>query len=147
MWSAEDAAIEQTSEEVRVYLRSWRARITTPVMCTDVVTGDQQTNLYRGFFARRFDNGLAIQAGVQQYGTTLSNIFGNSSDQLGLAGRLGWSNKKWSIDAFATRTSRHCGVIISQPSLDSIPSVESARTDMYVRVGFGDPDSSRFWAQ
>jgi len=147
MWSAEDAAIEQTAEEVRVYLRSWRARITTPVTRTDVATGDQQTNLYRGFFARRFDNGLALQAGAQQYGTTPPNIFGNSSDQLGLVGRVGWSSKKWSIDAFASRASRHRGVIISQPSLDSIPSVESARTDMYVRVGFGDPDSSRFWAQ
>ena len=147
MWAAEDAAIEQTPEEVRVYLRSWRARITTPVTRTDVATGDQQTNLYRGFLARRFDNGLAIQAGAQQYGTTPPSFFGSSSDQLGLAGRLGWSNKKWSIDGFFTRTSRHRGVIISQPSLDSIPSVESARTDMYVRVGFGDPDSSRFWAQ
>src|SRR5262245_29917569 len=49
MCAPEDAAIEQTPEEVRVYLRSWRARITTPVTRTDVATGDQQTNLYRGF--------------------------------------------------------------------------------------------------
>src|SRR5262245_56592689 len=147
MWSSEDAAIEQTPEEIRVYLRSWRARITTPVTRTDVATGDQQTNLYRGFFARRFDNGLALQAGAQQYGTTPPNVFGNSSDQLGLVGRVGWSGKKWSLDGFFSRASRHRGVILSQPSLDSIPSVESARTDMYVRIGYGDPDSSRFWAQ
>jgi hypothetical protein len=147
MWAAEDAAIEQSPEEVRVYLRSWRARITTPVTRTDVSTGDQQTNLYRGFLARRFDNGMALQFGAQQYGTTPPNIFGNSSDQLGLVGRLGWSSKRWSVDGFFSRASRHRGVIFSQFPGDSIPSVESARTEMYVRVGFGDPDSSRFWAQ
>ena len=57
-------------EEVRVYIRSWRVRRTTPVTRTDVSTGDQQTNLYRGFFGRRYDDGAALQFGAQQYGTT-----------------------------------------------------------------------------
>ena len=54
LWSAEDVTIEQAPEEVRVYIRSWRVRSTTPETRTDISTGDQQTNLYRGFFGRRF---------------------------------------------------------------------------------------------
>jgi hypothetical protein len=151
LWAMEEAAIEEAPEEIRVYLRTWRARITTPVTRTDVATGDQQTNLYRGFLARRFDNGAAFQFAAQQYGTTPPNSFGNSSDQLGLVGRVGWSNKSWSFDAFASRNSRHRGVILGDPNrierTDSIPSVESARTDGYIRAAFKDPDTSRVWAQ
>ena len=148
LWSAEEVAIEQTATEIRVHMRTWRARITTPVTRTDIATGDQQTNLYRGFLARRWDNGAAFQFGAQQYGTTPPSAFGNSSDQLGLVGRIGWAGKRWSVDGFMSRISRHRGVIIGDENPgDSIPSVESARTDAYVRGGYGDPDTSRVWGQ
>jgi hypothetical protein len=146
LWAMEDAAIEQEAEETRLYLRTWRTQLTTPITRADVATGDQQTNLYRGYLARRYDNGAAFQFGAQQYGTTPPNIFGSASDQLGIVGRVGWANKRWSVDAFASRISRHRGVIIGDDR-DSIPSVESARTDAYVRAAFGDPDTSRAWAQ
>ncbi len=151
LWAVEDAVIEPAPDEVRVYLRSWRVRLTTPETRTDVSTGDQQTNLYRGFFGRRFDNGAAIQFAAQQYGTTPPSFLGVSSDQTGVVGRVGWSNRDWGIDAFATRISRHRGDIFADPTFgevgDTIPHVESARSDAYVRIALHDPDFSPLWAQ
>jgi len=155
LWSVEDAVVEPTPDEVRVYLRSWRVRNTTAETRTDVSTGDQQTNLYRAFFGRRFDNGAGLQFGAQQYGTTPPSIFGTSSDQTGIVGRLGWANRDWSVDGFATRISRHRGSIFGESSggfvgaetNDSIPGLESTRTDSYLRVAYHDPDVSPFWAQ
>jgi hypothetical protein len=151
LWSAEDAVVEQAPDEVRVYLRSWRVRNTNPETRTDVSTGDQQTNLYRGYYGRRYDNGAAFQFGAQQYGTSPPSIFGSSSDQTSIIGRLGWAKRDWSIDAFASRVSRHRGIILGETAFDvtgdSIPHVESARTDSYLRFGFRDPDLDPFWAQ
>ena len=141
LWSVEDAVIEQGADEMRIYLRSWRVRNTTAVTRTDVSTGDQQTNLYRGLYGRRFDNGMALQFGAQQFGTTPPSVFGSSSDQLGLIGRFGWANRDWSADAFVTRISRHRGDIFDGLGLDTIPKVESARTDAYLRLGYRDPDT------
>jgi hypothetical protein len=147
LWAAENATIEQEAEETRLYIQTWRTRLTTPITRTDIATGDQQTNLYRGFLGRRWDNGAAFQFGAQQFGTTPPSVFGNASDQLGLITRLGWANARYSIDAFASRISRHRGVVIGDGFGDSIPSVESARVDAYVRAAVGDPDASRAWAQ
>jgi hypothetical protein len=147
LWGVEDAVIEQTADEVRVYLRSWRVNNTTPYTRTDVSTGDQQTNLYRGFFGRRFDNGAAIQFGAQQYGTTPPSVYGTSSDQLGLVGRVGWANRNWSVDAHVTRTSGQRGSFYGETAGDSIPTDPATRSDSYLRVGYHDPDTSRVWAQ
>lgn len=154
LWAAEELTIEQTAQEVRVYLRSWRVRSTTPETRTDVSTGDQATNLYRGFFGRRYANGLALQFAAQQFGTTPPGLQGSSSDQTGVVARLGWSHAQWSVDAFMTRIGRHRGTInkVSQVGntlsiTDSIPSVNSTRADYYVRLGYADADTSRLWAQ
>jgi len=155
LWSVEDAVIEPTPDEIRVYLRSWRVHNTTPETRTDVSTGDQQTNLYRAFFGRRFDNGTGFQFGAQQYGTTPPSVFGTSSDQTGLVLRLGWAKRDWSVDGFATRIGRHRGSIfgetdggfVGSESSDSIPGVASTRSDGYLRVAYRDPDASPIWAQ
>lgn len=153
LWSLEDATIDVSADEVRVYLRSWRVTNTSPSTRTDVSTGDQQTNLYRGFYGRRYDHGEAVQFAAQQYGTTPPSIFGSSSDQLGIIGRLGWAKGPWSVDAFATRTGRHRGTIRGFTNIafgvagDSIRGVESTRTDAYVRAAWRDPDTSPLWAQ
>ena len=151
LWSVEDALIEQTADEIRVHLRSWRVRNTTPETRTDVSTGDQQTNLYRGFFGERLDNGLDLQFAAQQYGTTPPSFLGSSSDQTGVIGRLGWARGAFSVDAFLSRIGRHRGTIVgitplSEP-IDSIAGVGSTRTDSYLRVALGDPDTARTWAQ
>ncbi len=147
LWSLEDAAIEQGAGEVRVHLRSWRVTNTSPSTRTDIATGDQQTNLFRGFFGRRYRHGEAIQFAAQEFGTTPPNRFGSSSDQLGILLRAGWARGPWSVDAHANRTSRHRGVITAEVSGDSIGSVESTRMDAYLRAGLGDPDTSGMWAQ
>jgi hypothetical protein len=103
--------------------------------------------LYRGYFGRRFHNGVGIQFGAQQFGTTPPSIFGTSNDQLGLIGRVGWAKDQLSIDAFFTRVGRHRGDIIGDEETDKIPALESTRTDSYFRVGYADPDTARVWAQ
>jgi len=147
IWGAEEIVIEQAPQEVRVYIRTWRVRSTTAVTRTDASTGDQQTNLYRGYYGRRYGGGGALQFGAQQYGTTPPRIFGNSSDQLGLMARVGWANKYLSVDAFATNYGRHRGDIFGDQLIDTIPTLESSRTDGYVRVATGDPDTSFVWGQ
>lgn len=147
LWSAEDVTIEQTAVEVRVHIRTWRVERTTPYTRTDIATGDQQLNMYRGFFGRRFGGGQALQIAAQQYGTTPPSYLGTSADQLGIVGRLGWAGKRYSVDGFATRVSRHRGDIRAYNRVDSLPGVESTRSDAYLRLGFHDVDSSATWAQ
>lgn len=154
LWTAEEVSVEQVAEEVRVYIRSWRVNNTNAETRTDIATGDQATNLYRGFFGRRFGNGLALQFAAQQYGTTPPSSLGGSSDQTGVITRIGWSDSTWSVDAFMNRIGRHRGVIfrtygiqnIASPA-DSISSVESTRADYYLRVGYHDAETSHVWAQ
>jgi hypothetical protein len=147
LWTLEDLTIEQTADEVRIHMRSWRVTSTTSQTRTDVSTGDQQTNMYRGFFGKRFGHGEALQLAAQQFGTTPSSRLGSSSDQLGLVARLGWAHGAFSVDGYATRTNEHRGVITSLDRADSIPALAPARTLAYLRVGYGDPDTSSWWAQ
>src|SRR5207244_10447910 len=100
LWSAEEACVEQTAGEVRVYLRSWRVANTTASTRTDIATGDQQTNLYRGFYGKRYDGGEGLQFGAQQYGVSPPSALGVNGDQLGIVGRLGWARPGWSVGAF-----------------------------------------------
>ncbi|HZI42319.1 MAG TPA: hypothetical protein VFD67_11465, partial [Gemmatimonadaceae bacterium] len=106
LWTLEELRIDVGATEVRVYTRTWRVDRTIPYTRTDVSTGDQQTNLYRGFFGRRWGGGEGVQLAAQQYGTTPPGRLSPSSDQLSLLGRIGWAKGKFSIDAFALRTSR-----------------------------------------
>lgn len=150
LWAMEEVAIEQTASEVRVYMRTWRVRNTHPETRTDVSTGDQQTNVYRGFFGKRLNHGEAMQFAAQQYGTTPPVYLGGGGQQTGIIGRLGWAWPGLSIDAFATRITRSRVVTLRSPfdaPGDSIPSLSSSRTDMYLRVGYADPDTSRLWGQ
>jgi hypothetical protein len=147
LWSIEEADVEQAPEEIRVYLRSWRVNNTTPVTRTDIATGDQQTNLYRGFFGKRMENGLAFQFGAQQYGTTPPSDLGSSSDQLGVIARVGWARKNWSVDAYSTHIHRHRGTIFGFALGDSLEGIESSRTYSYLRGAYGSPDTSHYWGQ
>lgn len=149
LWAMEDVSIERGADETRVYLRTWRVDRTTANTRTDVVTGDQSTNLYRGFFGRRFAHGEALQLAGQQYGTTSNQTF-SGGDALALLGRFGIARGRWSIDAFAVRTSRsrdpQAPLISANGVTTTIPALKSTRTDAYVRAGYGDPDAGP-WAQ
>jgi hypothetical protein len=145
LWTFEELRIERGATEVRVYGRTWRVDRTTPYTRTDISTGDQQTNMYRGFFGRRWHGGEGFQVAAQQYGTTPPFRGDPSSDQLTLLGRVGWARGRFSIDAFALRTNRNRGTIlphsVREPTLmDSVPGLQSSRTDAYLRAGWGDPE-------
>ena len=146
LWSAEEVRVERAAGELRVHVRTWRVRTTTPITRTDVYTGDEESNLYRGFFGRRFRNGLAMQVGAQQYSTASRGEAGGG-DELSLLGRAGWARGPWSVDAFFVRGSRVREEQNRTGSSDTpIPPLEGRRTDAYVRAGYGDPDDGP-WAQ
>lgn len=145
LWTLEELRIERGATELRIYMRSWRVERTTSYTRVDALTGDQQTNLYRGFFGKRYGHGEALQFAAQQFGTTPDR--GASSDQLAMLGRVGLARGSFSLDAFALRTGRHRGVIYGYPDAsDSVRALESTRTDAYVRAAWGDPESGP-WAQ
>ncbi|MDQ4080887.1 MAG: hypothetical protein M3125_09030 [Gemmatimonadota bacterium] len=143
LWTLEEVLVERGANELRVYLRSWRVNRTTTASRTDVFTGDQDANLYRGFLGRRFSHGEALQAGFQQYGTT--GIPSGGGDELALFARLGWAARGVSIDAFGIRARRQRNLHQRDDGYQ-IPRLNSIRRDAYARIGLGDPDSGA-WAQ
>jgi hypothetical protein len=148
LWTIEEVRVERAADELRVHLRSWRVRTTTPVTRTDIYTGDEDTNLYRGFFGRRFGNGLAFQLAGQQYSTS-SRRTSDQGDALSIFSRIGWSRGAWNVDGTVVRTSRHRGA--QAPSASGatgppIPALDARRTDAYVRLAYGDPERG-MWGQ
>ena len=145
LWALDDIRVERGASEVRIHLRSWRVDRTTPYTRTDVYTGDQATNLYRGMFGRRYKHGEVLQLAGQQFGTDPGRLQ-ESSDQLGVLARIGWAEGNWSGDAFLLRGDRHRGRAITNTLSDTIPDTESTRSEAYVRFGWGRSDSG-LWMQ
>jgi hypothetical protein len=148
IWTAEEVRVERGADEIRVHIRSWRAQRTTPYTRADVGTGDQETNLYRGFFGRRFQRGEALQVAAQQVSTTPVR-FGGSSNNAAVHARLGWAKGWWRVDATVLRVNPDRGTIRAAPGAqprDSVVPVAATETNGYVRVAYGDPDSGP-WAQ
>ncbi len=163
LWSLEEVRVERGAGELRVHLRSWRYERTIPNTRVDVSTGDLATNLYRGFFARRYHNGMALQVAGQQYTTTDPRVglggVAAGGRSLALMTRVGWARGPWKADAFVVRDSRTRyaeralslsgpGVVrvLGTPIGDSLPGLRAIRTDAYVRGGFGDPEGG-VWLQ
>lgn len=136
LWALDDIRVERGASEIRIHMRSWRVDRTTPYTRTDVYTGDQATNLYRGLFGRRYEHGEAIQLAGQQFGTNPGRLI-ESSDQLGVLARVGMARDQWSADALLLRGDRNRGRTFTETLNDTIPSTESTRTDAYVRFGWG----------
>jgi len=153
LWQLEEVSAERAAGELRVHLRSWRVDRTTPFTRTDMTSGSEGTNLYRGFFGRRMRNGAAIQLAAQQY-STVSPRTGGDGSSLQVFGRLGWARKRWSVDA----TWNHVGIdrnaTVRYP-LDGaltqkagVPVFKGALGSAYGRVAWGDPDAKAApWAQ
>ena len=137
LWTLEEVLVERGADELRVHLRSWRVERTSTASRTDVFTGDEDTNLYRGMLGRRFRHGEAVQAGFQQYGT--SGVPSGGGDELSLIARLGWAGKVASVDGFGIRARRQRNVQERSDSYE-IPRVNSIRRDAYGRLGMGDPE-------
>ena len=154
LWPYEEVRVERGASEVRVHMRTWRVERLTPSSRVDVGTGDQQTNLFRGYFGRRYQHGEVLQVGGQQFSTTPPRL-GASSDQLGLLARVGIARERWSVGGFVVRTTVHRGLQRRQKGppddleteQDSIPEVDATRTDAYLRFGYGDPERNGPWLQ
>jgi hypothetical protein len=136
LWALDDIRIERGASEIRIYMRSWRVDRTTPFTRTDVYTGDQSTNLYRGLFGRRYQHGEILQLAGQQHGTDPGRNI-ESSDQLGLLARVGIARKSWSVDAFLLRGDRDRGFTFADGQGDTVPATKSTRSDAYLRFGWG----------
>ncbi|MFL5606676.1 MAG: TonB-dependent receptor plug domain-containing protein, partial [Gemmatimonadaceae bacterium] len=99
----EEVRIERGAEEVRVYATSWRVDRTDPYTRADIATGDQNTNLYRAYFGRRYDHGEVIQLSAEQNSTQPNRNLA-SSGALHVMGRVGLTRGPWTGDLFAQRS-------------------------------------------
>lgn len=145
IWTLEHLTIERSASELRLYMRTWRVENTDPYTRVDVATGNEDTNLYRGFYGKRFNNGGALQFAGQQYGVR-SSRFAGAGDELSLLGRIGVARKRWSVDAFVDRT--HATRDIQRPAFGRPPvlSLDATHTNAYVRAAVGGVSGGP-WAQ
>ena len=145
LWSLEDLSVDRSASELRIYMRSWRVENTDPYTRVDIATGNEDTNLYRGFYGKRLDNGGVIQFAGQQFGVT-SPRFAGSGDALSLLSRVGVAKKSWSVDGFIIR--HHATRDIERPVAGPPPilALDATNTDAYVRAAVGGVNSGR-WAQ
>lgn len=144
LWTLEQVSVERSASEARVYLRSWRVENTTPYTRVDVATGNEETNLYRGFYGRRFDRGEILQLAGQQFGVT-SSRFAGSGDALSLLARAGVGRRSWSVDGFVNRTHPTRGIQRAALGRPAIPALDATHTTAYVRAAVGREGGP--WAQ
>jgi hypothetical protein len=151
IWSLEEVAVERVAGELRVHLRSWRVIRTTPQTRTDILTGSEQANLYRGFYGKRTERGGVVQVAAQQYSTTSVRTRGDG-DALSAFGRVGIARGRLSVDAVVNRLGRirrplDRYVIDGTLQRDAIGRFEGDDVIGYLRAGWGSPDSTGLWAQ
>lgn len=154
MWQLEEVSIERAAGELRVHLRSWRVDHVAPFTRTDITTGSDHANLYRGYFGKRLGNGMAIQMAAQQYSTTSPAIVAGDGSSLQIFTRLGWAWKRLSVDGVLNRAKfDRAGTIRWPLATDKTPRIgapafKSALSTAYARIAWGDPDApSRPWIQ
>ena len=136
LWTLENVSIERFANEIRVNLRSWRVDRTDPYTRTDILTGDENTNAYRGFYGKRFDNGAGLQVAGQQWNTRSVRL-GGGGDALSFMVRTGIAKKLWSLDAFELRTNTSR---VTQPTFGNGLSLQPFQGNYdlaYIRAGFG----------
>lgn len=150
LWSLEDVTIEETSGELRVHARTWRVDRTTASTRTDVLTGSDNLNLFRGFFGKRASNGLAVQLAAQQ-ASTVEPLAGMDGDALGAFARLGWAAGSWSVDGSWLRQGldRNAGTryLLASPQTGAMPPYKGSTAMAYLRLAWRSPDSSGVWSQ
>ena len=151
LWSLEEVAVERAAGELRVHLRSWRVRLTTAQTRTDILTGAENTNMYRGFFGKRMQSGGVLQVAAQQYSTTSVRTAGDG-DGLAAFGRIGVARGRLTVDGVATRFGRTRSATrrnVVSGTLDpaAIGGFEGNDVSAYLRAAWGDPDSTGLWVQ
>ena len=156
LWSLEDVTLEETAGELRVHLRTWHVERTTPATRTDVLTGSENLNLFRGYFGKRAANGAVIQLAAQQVSS--SSIPGMDGDALGAMARVGWAGGAWSVDGTWLRQGieRTVGgrylvpdVVDAGQAPDglAVPAYSGATSLSYLRIGWRSAVDEGAWAQ
>jgi hypothetical protein len=140
LWQADEVTIEEAAGEIRVHVRTWTTRNTTAYTRVDIATGDEDTNLYRGYYGKRWGNGLALQVGAQQYGTGTRNRLGGGGDALNAMLRLGWARGRWSVDGLYVRLDRTRDLTVSVDGDSLLTPFQGRRNDVYLRAAYGNPD-------
>lgn len=134
-WTLEELVVERAAGEIRVHMRSWGVERTTPYTRTDVITGSEETDIYRGFYGKRYGRGAALQLAAQQSGTQ-NQRFGGGGGGLSLFGRVGIGRRLWSLDATANRS--HIGRDPQDAfTAGGIPPYEATHTLAYLRGTLG----------
>jgi hypothetical protein len=141
LWTLEHVTLERSADELRIYLRTWRVDRTTPYTRTDILTGTPDTQIYRGYYGKRYDRGQIFQAAGEKYATTNPRTAG-SGDALSLLLRTGIARKSWSVDAYATRThlTRETQLAFFTNPQPAIPPLNATSTLAYIRAGLGHPE-------
>ena len=145
LWTLEHLSIERSAGELRLYMRTWRVDNTDPYTRVDVATGNEATNLYRGFYGKRYDNGAVLQLAGQQYGVASTRSAG-SGDALSLLARVGIARKRWSLDGFVNRA--HVARDIQRSPFGTPPvlALDATNTNAYLRAAAGSARGGP-WAQ
>jgi hypothetical protein len=140
----EELIVERGADELRLLMRSWRGptRVTAQTRA-DVYTGDNRSNTFRGYLARRAQNGFAFQAMLQQRSTDDRKL-GGDGDATTIFTRIGLIKPKWSIDATLLRVRSSQAVLSLVPVTSyqlvgrALPAYDQVQRDAYVRFGAGD---------
>ncbi len=156
IWTVDEIVIERTAGEVRVWLRGWTVRRTTPQTRVDIVTGDLNTNGFRALFARRFGNGLSLQFVGQQMSTQSGRVsaFTTSETATGAGDgdvkfvdmRVGWARGRFTADVHALALSRLRDPHTAREGFTNLPGYRGSRREGYARLAYGD-SARGFWAQ
>jgi hypothetical protein len=137
----EDATVEVGADELRVHLRNWRVRNTTPTTRIDIHTGDLQTNSYRGYYGKRFNGGQVLQLAGDHYATT-DRRTGEAGDHTALWGRAGVARENWTADVSVLRSGRKFtarDVAGAPDPADTLPTMNGIWTIGIGRFALGDP--------
>ncbi len=148
----EELVVERGANELRLLMRSWRGpqRLTAQTRA-DVLTGDNRSNTFRGYLARRAKNGFALQAMLQQRSTDDRKL-GGDGDATTIFTRIGIVKPTWSVDAtlLRVRATQQTLSLINEESYlatgRAIPGYEQVQRDAYLRLGIGDVNHGR-WLQ
>ena len=139
LWALENVQMERFANELKIHLRTWRVERTSPTTRTDVFTGDENTQYYRGYYGKRFGSGFGLQLGGQHFSTRAARL-GGGGDALSFMGRIGIARRNWSLDAFALQrgSSRTLQPTFSVTDGLSLPAYDGNHNLAYVRAAVGN---------
>lgn len=146
----ESVTAERVAGELRVHVRSWQVRNTTPYTRVDIGTGSEAYTLYRGYYGKRFHNGFGVQLVAQQFNVS-NGITRGDGESFGGMARIGWARGQWSVDGVGfsngrdrARTRRY---VRASPNESAIARFEGSERLGYLRLGYRNPDSAGVWVQ